>query len=185
MKKAKDWARQLCSVIQSAQKRPVWNFQPDHFQLIGLLLDRFRGCHLKCWSCGSQDDPMVRTRHKRWVWMLPAWNIPGLLFTTGCNVMPGVLSDGSGCRLIPNSRSVFHYQFQCNAWCTKQWVWMLPESKIPSLLFWAKYWSWFYFDGKLFLRNLCMDGEENTHSIKQSYNCWRLFFTSKIWNKGF
>ena len=99
MKKAKDWARQLCSVIPHAQKRPVWNFQPDHFQLIGLLFDRFRGCHLKCWSCGSQDDPMVRTRHKRWVWMLPAWNIPGLLFTTGCNVMPGVLSNGSGCCL--------------------------------------------------------------------------------------
>ena len=32
-------------------------------------------------------------------WMSPESKIPGLLFTTSFNVMPGVLSDGSGCRL--------------------------------------------------------------------------------------
>ena len=54
---------------------------------------------LNCWGCGSQDDPLVRTGHKRWVLMSPESKIPGLFFTTSFNVMPGVLSDGSGCRL--------------------------------------------------------------------------------------
>ena len=36
---------------------------------------------------------------------------------------------------MKHSQSVIHYQFQCNAWCTKRWVWMSLESKIPSLLF--------------------------------------------------
>ena len=31
--------------------------------------------------------------------MSPESNMPGLLFTTGSNVVPGALSDGSGCRL--------------------------------------------------------------------------------------
>ena len=34
---------------------------------------------------------------KRRVWMSPESSIPGLLFTTGFNVVPGALSDGSGC----------------------------------------------------------------------------------------
>ena len=59
----------------------------------------FRRRNLKLLGCGSQDDPLVRTGHKRRVWMLPESNIPGLLFTTGFNAMPGALSDGSGCRL--------------------------------------------------------------------------------------
>jgi hypothetical protein len=29
-------------------------------------------------------------------------------------------------------------------------------------------------------RNLCIDWEEKTHSIKQSYNCARLIFTNMI-----
>jgi hypothetical protein len=117
-------------VIPRTQKHWVWNCQTNHFQLIRLQLDCLDSATLNCWGCGSQDDPLVKTGHKRRVWMS-------------------------------------------------------PESKISGLLLWAEYWLWFCFYGKLFLRNLCMDGEENTHSIKQSYNCWRLFFTSKIWNKGF
>ena len=61
MKKAKDWVRQLCSVIPREQKRPVQNFQRDHFQLFGLQLDRSEVATLNYWGCGSQDDRLVMT----------------------------------------------------------------------------------------------------------------------------
>ena len=36
---------------------------------------------------------------------------------------------------VKHSWSVIHYRLQCNAWCTKRWVWMSLDSKIPGLLF--------------------------------------------------
>ena len=51
-------------MIPPGQKRIVWNFQCDHFQLIGLQLDRSDVATLNHWGCGYQDDGLVMTGQK-------------------------------------------------------------------------------------------------------------------------